>query len=379
MGLVSQSRQTHCSPARTRPAPLVLRALRSSAFLLYHVAQTPPRKGLIMVHKSRIDRTLHSLLRRRHFLMVAVIASAALNAGQSAAQPPAVTLTQVGAPIWRPVDFQLFSAPVEPDEAVRAINRALEPLQPLSPGGPYTTPHGPPYDTELSINAAAAGFVNRSIFPREVMTYPGGIVFAHLLLPDPGVTGSSRDFASGPVIPNSLFPITRSGTVWKDGALNYDYGETSIVVRPSDEPFDGSSHRFLFQTYWNRGADNVGNYEFHRSLRDAQGNGWDIVAPFRIVAELPPGDFNQDGAVDAADYVVWRKGLGTTYTQDDYDTWRANFGTSLLAGSGSAIPSAEPLSAVPEPSTLMIACIAAIGIGAAARRRRRKGRLPCIA
>ena len=100
------------------------------------------------------------------------------------------------------------------------------------------------------------------------------------------------------------------------------------------------------------------------------------MAPFRIVAELPPGDFNQDGTVDAADYVVWRK---TDGTQTGYDAWRANFGTSLLAGSGSAIPSAEPLSAVPEPSTLTIACIAAIGIGAAARRRTRRGGRPCIA
>src|SRR5262249_15044183 len=39
-----------------------------------------------------------------------------------------------------------------------------------------------------------------------------------------------------------------------------------------------------------------------------------------------PGDFNYDGTVDAADYVVWRKGLGTTYTQSDYDTWRSHFG-----------------------------------------------------
>jgi hypothetical protein len=272
--------------------------------------------------------------------------------------------------------LQLFSAPVEPDAAAQASFRALEPLQPLGPGEPYTTPHGPPYDTELSTNAAAAGFVNRSVFPREVMVYPDGIFFAYLLLPDPGITGSSRDFAAGPVIPNSLFPITRSGTVWKDGALHYEYPEQSSVVRPSDQPFDGSSHRVVGQSFWNRGDDNVGNYEFHRSLRDAQGNGWDIVAPFRIVAELPPGDFNQDGTVDAADYVVWRK---TDGTQTGYDTWRANFGTSLLAGSGAAIPSAEPLSAVPEPSTLMIACIAAIGIGAAARRRSRKGGLPCIA
>jgi hypothetical protein len=313
-----------------------------------------------------------------HVVILAVAAFTAVQPGQSSAQPPAVTLTQIGSPIWRPVDFQLFSAPVEPDpEALSAVLRALAPGDGANP---YTTPHGPPYDTELSTNAAAAGFVNRSVFPREIMAYPGGLFFGFLLLPDPGITGSSRDFASGPVIPNSLFPITRTGEVWRDGALEYVYGGASSVVRPSDQPFDGSSHRVVGQTYWHRGANNLGNFEFHRSLRDAQGNGWDMVAPFRIVAELPPGDFNQNGTVDAADYVVWRK---TDGTQTGYDTWRANFGTSLSAGSGSAgYPlgaSAEPLSAVPEPSTLMIACIAAIGIGAAARRRTRKGGLPCIA
>ena len=47
-----------------------------------------------------------------------------------------------------------------------------------------------------------------------------------------------------------------------------------------------------------------------------------------VVPESLPGDFNQDGTVDAADFVVWRKGLGTTYTQSDYAIWRANFGHS---------------------------------------------------
>ncbi|MEX0613722.1 MAG: hypothetical protein WD229_16505, partial [Pirellulales bacterium] len=36
-----------------------------------------------------------------------------------------------------------------------------------------------------------------------------------------------------------------------------------------------------------------------------------------------PGDFNFDGKVDAADYVVWRKGLGTTHTQNGFNIWRA--------------------------------------------------------
>jgi hypothetical protein len=35
------------------------------------------------------------------------------------------------------------------------------------------------------------------------------------------------------------------------------------------------------------------------------------------------GDWNGDGSVDAADYVVWRKMGGS---QADYDAWRSNFG-----------------------------------------------------
>ncbi len=75
-----------------------------------------------------------------------------------------------------------------------------------------------------------------------------------------------------------------------------------------------------------------------------------------------PRDFNHDGTVDAADYVVWRNGLGTIYTQNDYDAWRAHFGQT--AGSGAAgYPlgaSAESLSAaVPEPSTFVLLLLTA--------------------
>jgi hypothetical protein len=58
------------------------------------------------------------------------------------------------------------------------------------------------------------------------------------------------------------------------------------------------------------------------------------------------GDYNQDGRVDAADYVVWRK---NDTTQPGYNTWRANFGRS--AGSGS---NADANAAVPEPATLVL-------------------------
>jgi hypothetical protein len=44
-------------------------------------------------------------------------------------------------------------------------------------------------------------------------------------------------------------------------------------------------------------------------------------------------DYNLDGTVDAADYIVWRK---TDGTQQGFDIWRANFGTA--AGIGHHIP-----------------------------------------
>jgi hypothetical protein len=66
---------------------------------------------------------------------------------------------------------------------------------------------------------------------------------------------------------------------------------------------------------------------------------------FRLVSLLPetlPGDFNGDGAVDAADYVVWRKRAGSP---DEYNQWRTNFGST------SGGPAADGASAVPEPAT----------------------------
>jgi hypothetical protein len=79
------------------------------------------------------------------------------------------------------------------------------------------------------------------------------------------------------------------------------------------------------------------------------------ITQFEFAAP-PPGDFNQDGTVDAADYVVWRKGLGTIYTPDDFDLWRAHFGE--MAGSGTTGDplgaSVEPLPAVPEPRCIVL-------------------------
>ena len=87
-----------------------------------------------------------------------------------------------------------------------------------------------------------------------------------------------------------------------------------------------------------------------------------LPVSFEVLAAGLPGDFNDDGVVDAIDYTVWRDGLGTTYTAADYDLWKSHFGATAASGTASA--GGAP---VPEPSTL---CGMLLGLLALAWRRR---------
>ena len=78
-----------------------------------------------------------------------------------------------------------------------------------------------------------------------------------------------------------------------------------------------------------------------------------------------PGDFNHDGTVDAADYVVWRK---TDGTPAGYNTMAHQFRPA--AGSGSV---ATANATVPEPATLVMLIVTAAGVST--RRRWRTWRV----
>jgi hypothetical protein len=84
-----------------------------------------------------------------------------------------------------------------------------------------------------------------------------------------------------------------------------------------------------------------------------------------LAATLLAGDYNDNGVVDAADYVVWRNApASATLPNDttpgiisaaDYAVWRSNFGNSLFMGSASTVNSA-----VPEPNSLLLAILAVL-------------------
>lgn len=70
-----------------------------------------------------------------------------------------------------------------------------------------------------------------------------------------------------------------------------------------------------------------------------------------------PGDFNMDGKVDGADYVVWRKNPAA-FLPATYDTWRSNFGNP--PGAGSSLPGTG--GAVPEPGTFALLCLGGLAV-----------------
>jgi hypothetical protein len=87
-------------------------------------------------------------------------------------------------------------------------------------------------------------------------------------------------------------------------------------------------------------------------------NTWAEAAPTSGLA----GDYNHDGVVNAADYTVWRDGLGTRFTQSYYDAWRLQFGQTAGSGAGSD-------GAVPEPSTLALSAIVCVAPFAGRRKQ----------
>lgn len=72
------------------------------------------------------------------------------------------------------------------------------------------------------------------------------------------------------------------------------------------------------------------------------GTTYESVVP--LISPLP-GDYNNDGFVNAADYVLWRNGLPASNTPldpQDYAIWKQNFGNSAAGAAGNFNPVPEP-------------------------------------
>jgi hypothetical protein len=145
--------------------------------------------------------------------------------------------------------------------------------------------------------------------------------------------------------------IVVEGGVALDGTLTVSLlnafvpsvGNTFTLIT-STEVISGTFDQLLAPDGWNWKLNNTGSI-----LQLVVGN---------------PGDFNQDGIVNAADYVVWRNdGLGPLNLQQ----WRSHFGINYSgAGAGAGLAGA-----VPEPTAFALSMLGvAFAYGIAIRWQR---------
>jgi hypothetical protein len=147
-----------------------------------------------------------------------------------------------------------------------------------------------------------------------------------------------------------LILLPRTGAEGYALEFNGTYSTSSIaLIQRGDNPYPDQGRAWEFQSGSEQGPFVDGKFDF----------------PMVLTAVPPPfldGDFNQDGTVDAADYVMWRK--TNESDMDAYGDWVRNFGMSNGGGGG------VEAGGVPEPAALLlIAPVAALGYVASLRRR----------
>jgi hypothetical protein len=133
-------------------------------------------------------------------------------------------------------------------------------------------------------------------------------------------------------------------------------------------PFSGTGEKSLNLTL---GAGAVtGTYPINVTLAGgsgAAGGRWSRTGSFtvQVAPAGVPGDYNGNGKVDAADYVLWRNGgplqnevatVGSVNAAD-YTAWRARFGNTAGSGAGAGVNAV-----VPEPATLVLLMLASVGM-----------------
>ncbi len=210
----------------------------------------------------------------------------------------AVTMKAIGNPIWEPVDFHVFSAPVGfAADGLPGFAQTQGILLPppnhlpcadlgIGPGAP----HQPPYNGEIDGHLDQTNFRESLVFRVPDFTAPNGIYLVWMVVPHPGTIGSSPDFTSGPIIPNTLFPIHLAGQTFRNQQLWDPFLATFDVPPLTDAlscPFnvDGHSHFPIFiaeDTEFGPGGPATGRYEFRITMTDKTGNGWSITGRFKV-------------------------------------------------------------------------------------------------
>ncbi|TWT47611.1 hypothetical protein [Botrimarina hoheduenensis] len=214
-----------------------------------------------------------------------------------------------------------------------------------------------------SVSLAGVNTFTGAVSGTGTFTGTGTGAFAGTLAPgnSPGLVSFEGDFDLGPT---GTLEIEIAGTTpgaehdrVEVGGFATLEGALDVTLLDGFVPQLGDSFALLFAS----GAFDASFAAINLPDLSASGLAWELnPGGSTLFLEAVPalnGDFNLDGTVDAADYTVWRDGLGTMFTPGEYDVWSANFGATAPASSIS----------VPEPTAGFLLIIA---VTAGQQRRR---------
>jgi hypothetical protein len=115
-----------------------------------------------------------------------------------------------------------------------------------------------------------------------------------------------------------------------------------------------------YGTLWGRGGfQGTALFEWHLNDQASVARSYLHTGLTMLATSPMAGDYNQDGIVDAVDYVMWRKDDGT---QLGYDTWRAHYGKTTTSRNLSNVN-------VPEPAALILIILMPLGWVSLSRQR----------
>lgn len=189
---------------------------------------------------------------------------------------------------------------------------------------------------------------------------------------DLAITGYTLASSTASLRPNEWRPITDRLDV--DGDASFDSVGAWVILSPL-QPFPPTASDLSEGVFLGDGG------LLAPGERISLGAAWDpqgttdvdlvITTPLPSIVPidvyyLPAGDFNLDGIVDAADYVVWRNSVGQVGVDlladadgngavdgADYIIWKADYGqTQFLASAALSLASVGAV--VPEPATLVL-------------------------
>ncbi|MCI0335765.1 MAG: PEP-CTERM sorting domain-containing protein [Planctomycetes bacterium] len=246
-----------------------------------------------------------------------------------------------------------FGNTTEYDPDVLTVDGSVSQTVPGAPGGDYTFSAWSAWENHYSggLDPSVQTLMKMEFLDSSSMPIGMPLVLDLLRGPDGILPGQPGDTNDGQINDADDGPITEAD--WRQFSLNGTAPALTAFVRIT------AAGLGMFNT-------------FPTGLPDTSQSAF--FDDFSLIELLPglPGDFNEDGKVDAADYVRWRKnetannplpndnGLATQ--ADRFNLWRANFGN--MSGSGSGAGAA----AMPEPATYLLASIGLLGVAGIRRR-----------